>query len=71
MEPQLAHKEGRITLALQAHKDGYFTSLQAAAKAYDIPAFTLRYRVNGGRAQKDLQAVNTKLLITKEDALIK
>ena len=71
MEVQSAYKEGRITLALQAYKDGYFTSLRAAAEAYDIPASTLRYRVKGGRARRGLRAANSKLLPTEEEALIK
>jgi hypothetical protein len=71
MDVQSTYKEGRITLALQAYQDGYFTSLRAAANAYDIPASTLRYRVNGGRARRGLRAVNTKLSTTEEEALVK
>jgi hypothetical protein len=71
MEVQSAYKEGRITLALQAYKDGYFTSLRAAVEAYDILASTLRYRVKGGRARRGLRATNSKLLPIEEEALIK
>ena len=71
MDAQSTYKEGRIALAIQAHKDGYFTSLRAAADAYDIPESTLRYCVKGGRAQKGLQAMNTKLSTIEEEALIK
>jgi hypothetical protein len=71
MDVQLSYKEGRIALALQAYQDGYFTSLRAAAEAYDIPASTLRYRVKGGRARRGLRAINTKLSTTEEEALIK
>ncbi len=71
MDPQIAHKEGRIALALQAYKDGHFTSLRAAANAYDIVESTLRYRVKGGRARKSLRAINTKLSTIEEIALVK
>jgi hypothetical protein len=71
MIPQITHKEGRIALALQAYKDGHFTSRRAAADAYDIAESTFRYRVKGGRARRGLRAVNTKLSIEEEAALIK
>ena len=71
MDAQSTYKEGRIALALQAHKDGYFTSLRAAANAYDIPESTLRSRVKGVPTRKGLQPTNTKLLATEEEALIK
>jgi hypothetical protein len=71
MNVQLTYKEGRITLALQAYKDSYFTSLRAAANAYDIPPSTLRSRVKGVSARYTIQPVNTKLSVTEETALIK
>jgi hypothetical protein len=71
MDVQSTYKEGRITLALQAYQDGYFTSLWAAANAYDILASTLRYHVNRGHARRGLRAVNTKLLTIEEEALVK
>jgi helix-turn-helix, Psq domain len=37
---QLVQQEGRIALALEALKQGYFTSARAAAKAYDVPRST-------------------------------
>ena len=71
MDVQLTYKEGRITLALKAYKDGYFTSLRAAADAYDVPASTLRSRAKGVPARHNLRPKNTKLLATEETALIK
>jgi hypothetical protein len=38
---QLAQKEGRITLTVQAFKDGYFLSKRAYINVYDIPESTL------------------------------
>jgi hypothetical protein len=37
----LSNQEGRILLAMQALKLHQFTSVRAAAKAYDIPHTTL------------------------------
>ena len=71
MTSQLAHKEGRIALALQAYRDGHFTGLREAANAYDILYSTFRYRVQEGRAKKGLRAVNAKLLVSEKKAFIK
>jgi hypothetical protein len=38
---QLIQKEGQMALALQAYKQGQFSSLRAAAGAYDVPKSTL------------------------------
>ena len=37
----------RILLAIQALKQCQFTSIQATAKAYNIPWTTLQYRIDG------------------------
>jgi hypothetical protein len=71
MDLQSAHKEGRLALALQAYKAGHFTSLRAAANAYDIPESTFRSRVKGIPSRHGLRPTNTKLLATEEAALIK
>ena len=44
---QLDQKETRTVLAMQAFKQGHFSSVRAAAQTYDIPESTLRARVNG------------------------
>jgi hypothetical protein len=67
---QLIHKEGRMTLALQAYKDGHFTSIRGAANAYDIPESTLRSRVKGCPARRDLRPTNTKLTDLEELTLV-
>jgi len=63
-------KEGRIELALQAHNQGYFTSLRAAARSYDVPESTLRSRIRGKQARRDTRPPNTKLTATEETTLV-
>ena len=67
---QLIQKEGRMALALQAYKDGYFTSVRGAANAYDVPPSTLQSRVHGCLPRRDLRSVNLKLTATEETTLI-
>src|ERR1700693_2420760 len=67
---QSVQKEGRIVLALQAYKDGHFSSKQAAAIAYNIPESTFRSRVKGVIARYDLQSPNLKLSTTEESTLV-
>ncbi|OBT71007.1 hypothetical protein VF21_10037 [Pseudogymnoascus sp. 05NY08] len=67
---QSIRKEGRMTLALQAYKDGHFTSIRGAANAYDIPESTLQSRVKGCPAQRDLRPTNTKLIDLEELTLV-
>ena len=68
---QLAQKEGRIVLAVQAFKQGHFMSLRAAAYAYDVPESTLRRRVKGIPARRDAVPTNRKLATTEESTLLK
>ena len=67
---QLAQKEGRIALALQAFQRGQFSSIRAAASTYDVPESTLRRRVKGIKARCDSVPVNRKLTTSEESALI-
>jgi hypothetical protein len=67
---QLGQKEGRIALAVQAFKQGQFSSLRATAKMYDIPELTLRRRVKGVDARRDSTPINRKLDNTEESTLI-
>jgi hypothetical protein len=68
---QLAQKEGRIALAVEAFKNGCFASKRACANAYDIPESTLRRRVKGGNARCDSVPINRKLTQTEETTLVK
>ncbi len=67
---QSVQKEGRIVLALQAYKDGHFSSKRAAAIAYDIPESTFRSRVKGVIPRRDLRSPNLKLSATEESTLV-
>ena len=67
---QSIQKEGRMVLALQAYKDGHFTSKRATADAYDLPESTFRSRVNGVPARRDLPPTNRKLTDLEESRLI-
>jgi helix-turn-helix, Psq domain len=51
-------QEGRIALAIDALKQGYFTSIRGAAKAYDIIRSTLQNRVNGHPTRRDSEPRN-------------
>ena len=68
---QLAQKEGRITLAVQAFKSGHISSVRAAAKAYDVPELTLWSRVKGICAWHDVVPINQKLTTIEELTLVK
>ena len=67
---QLAQKEGRIALAVQAYKSGQFSSTKACVNAYDISDSTLRRRVKGTNARCDSVPVNRKLTQTEETTLV-
>jgi hypothetical protein len=67
---QLAQKEGRVALAVQAFKQDQFSSLRAAANMFDIPEPTLRRRVKGINARRDSIPINRKLTTTEELTLI-
>ena len=59
-----------MTLAIQAYKDGHFTSVRGAANAYDVPKSTLQARVNGRPTRHGLRLANLKLTATEELTLI-
>src|SRR5450432_3460873 len=67
---ELVQQEGRIALALEALKQGYFTSARAAAKAYDVPRSTFQSRVKGIPMQINHRPSNCKLSIAEETTLV-
>lgn len=67
---QSSQKEGRIALAIQAFKQGYFSSLKAACTAYNAPYSTIRDRVHGRVPRPDSRPKNLKLTPTEESTLI-
>jgi Tc5 transposase DNA-binding domain/helix-turn-helix, Psq domain len=66
----LVQREGRIALAIEALKQGYFTSPKAAAKAYDVPYSTFLRRVRDRPARRDIRPPNCKLTATEELTLV-
>lgn len=67
---QSASKEGRIALAIDAYKSGYFTSQSAAARAYDVPKSTFQTRLEGIQTRQETRSKNLKLSDTEEATLI-
>jgi helix-turn-helix, Psq domain len=63
-------REGRIALAIEALKQGYFTSLKGAAKSYDVPYTTLRRRVHNCPARCDQRSPKCKLIAIEESTLV-
>jgi helix-turn-helix, Psq domain len=63
-------REGRIALAIEALKQGSFTSLLSAAKSYDVPYTTLYHRVRQCPAQRDTRPTNCKLTAMEELTLV-
>src|SRR5450432_2173031 len=66
----LVQQEGRIALAIEALKQGYFTSLKGAARSYDVPESTLRFSMKGNPPRRDRRSLNCKLTATKESTLV-
>jgi hypothetical protein len=67
---QSMQQEGRIALAIDALKQGHFTGVRGATKAYDIVRSTLRNRIKGRPARRDSVPTNQKLTTTKESTLV-
>lgn len=55
---QLVQKEGRIALAIEAFKNGYFSRERAFENMYNIPETTLRRRVKEGNARCNSVPIN-------------
>ena len=66
----MSNIEGRITLAIQAYKSGYFKSLRAVACLYDILYITLINRYHSTPSQCDSRSILRKLISIKEEVLI-
>jgi hypothetical protein len=67
---QLASKEGRILLAIQAFHKGQFKSLRAATKVYRVSYSTASDRLHGRATKTKLRSVYYKLTETEESSLI-
>lgn len=66
----LEHQEGRILLAIQAFKNGDFTSIRAAASAFDVNRCTLTRRLNGTPQRAILRANLSKMTQLEEESLV-
>jgi hypothetical protein len=66
----MAPNEGRIVLALNAFQKGQFSSLRAAARAYNIPHITLTRRHKGAPSRADSTSPHLKLTQTEETTLV-
>jgi hypothetical protein len=66
----MAQIEGRITLALQAFQHAQFSSLRAAARAYEVPHVTLTRRSKGTPSRSILTSANLRLTQTEETTLV-
>src|SRR5690349_7257295 len=62
--------ESRVILALQAIEDNENLSIRAAAKIYNVPATTIRYRRNGRTARCNTRPNSMNLTKSEEDAII-
>jgi hypothetical protein len=63
-------QEGRIALALDALKQGHFTSFKAAARSYNVQWKTLSRRVRGQLPRYDTRPTNCKLTAIEELTLV-
>ena len=67
---QSIQQQGRIELALQALQYKQFKSADAAATIFNIPAQTLRRRLNGTKGQRDCALNCKKLTPTEEQTIV-
>jgi hypothetical protein len=67
---QLASKEGRMALAINAYKSGSFTSIHEAAVTYEVSYTTLRARLQGRVSRQEIRSANLKLTDTEEQTLV-
>jgi hypothetical protein len=63
------HRQGRVDLAIQAHKQGHITSFRAAVAAYDVPRRTPMRRVAGIKPKLGSFAPNCRLIPREEESL--
>ena len=62
-------QKGRLLLAIQAIQTGQITSVQQAAKLYDIPESSLRYSLRTNHQTSNLPRTTSKLTKTEENTL--
>ena len=62
-------QEGRLILAIEAHKRGQFTSFQSATTTYNVPRTTARRRAAGTAPKRGSVAPNRRLTLAEEESL--
>src|SRR6266513_2727052 len=62
-------REGRLDLAIDAYKQGQFSSFRAAASTYDVPRSTAQQRVKGIKPKRSSIASNRRLTLVQEESL--
>jgi hypothetical protein len=62
-------KESRIDLAIDAYKQGQFTSFRKATSMYDVPQSTAQLRVKGIEPKLDSTTPNCCLAPAQEQGL--
>ena len=63
-------KEARVILAIEAIKNDENLSLRTAAKLYNVPESTLRYRRSGKPARRDIPANSRNLTDLEEQTIV-
>ena len=62
--------EARVILALEAIQNDKDLSIRAAAKIYDVPATTIRRRLAGRPARRDILANSRSLTDLEEQTIV-
>ena len=62
-------QEGRLILAIEAHKRGQFTSFQSATITYNMPRTTARRRAASTTLKRGSIALNRRLIPVEEESL--
>jgi hypothetical protein len=70
MTKKLVQQEGRIELAIAAHKKQKFSSVRELARVYEVPETTLRSRLRGRPARVTVRANCHKLTENEENTLV-
>ena len=68
-QQEALYREGRIALAVHAHKQDKSTSLRKITSMYDVPRSTARLRVKGIKPKRDSIAPNRRLTPAQEESL--
>ena len=62
-------QEGRLVLAINAYKQGQFSSLRSAVTTYDVPLTTAQRRNKGIKPRRGSIALNRRLILAQEEIL--